>query len=73
MPEKHKDSYAYTARYNDAIYILEMVEPFLVISQKKLRAQMILKNYKSLIQRNGKYTSEQLRIKEEFYLHFMSL
>lgn len=72
-PNKHKNSFTYTVRYNDAILLLEMVEPYLVITQKKLRAQMILKFYKLLTTRNGRYSEEQRKAKEDFYKQFMAL
>jgi len=52
-PEKHENSYTYTVKYNSAINILEMIEPYLIIKQKKARAQMIINSYKSLTPRNG--------------------
>ena len=72
-PDKHENSYTYTARYNDAIYILETIEPFLVIPQKKSRTNIILDQYKLLTPRNGRYTSEQTAAKEDFYTKFMAL
>lgn len=45
-PDRHENSYIYTAKYNDALLLIEMIEPYLVIRQKKLRAQLILTTYK---------------------------
>lgn len=45
-PDKHENSYTYTARYDDAIEILKLVGPYLVIPQKRIRAQMIINDYK---------------------------
>lgn len=72
-PEKHKESYTYTVRYQNAIKIIEMVEPYLIINQKKKRAQMIIDHYKALTVRNGRYTKEQLKAKEQFYEEFMAI
>ena len=41
--------------------------PFLVIQSKKKRTQMILNEYKNVIPRNGRYSEEGLKKKEEFY------
>lgn len=71
-PDKHENSFTYTAKYNDAIYILEVIEPFLVILQKKNRARIILNEYKLLTPRNGRYTPEQKAAKEDFYTKFMA-
>lgn len=72
-PINHKDSYTYTVRYDEAILLLKEIEPYLVIEQKKLRAQMILNEYKNLTPRNGRYSEELLKKKEEFYTKFMSI
>jgi hypothetical protein len=72
-PISHKDSYTYILRYNDTISLLKEIEPYLVIEQKKLRAQMILNEYKKLTPRNGRYSEELLRQKEEFHNRFISV
>lgn len=50
-----------------------MIDPYLVIQQKKLRSQMILNQYKNLTPRNGRYSKELLAAKEAFYTKFMTL
>lgn len=72
-PINHKDSYTYILRYDEAISLLKDIEPYLVIEQKKLRAQMILKDYKRLTPRNGRYSEELLSQKEEFHNRFVSI
>lgn len=72
-PIHHKDSFTYIIRYNEAILLLKEVEPYLVIEQKKLRAQLILNEYKNLTPRNGRYSEELLKKKEEFHTRFMSI
>ena len=71
--EKHLDSYTYRVIYNDALKLLEKVEPYLVIKKKKLRAKHILYNYKKVTPRNGKYSEELKKKKEQFYIDFMEL
>jgi len=71
--EKHLDSYTYRVIYDDAIKLLEVIEPYLVIQKKKLRAKFILENYKSVTPRNGKYTEEMKKKKEQFYIDFMKI
>lgn len=39
---KHQDSYVYTVKYDNAIELLAEITPFLVITQKKQRAELIL-------------------------------
>lgn len=71
--EIHKDCYSYVLRRNDAISLLIDIQPYLVIDVKRKRAELILKKYKSLTPRNGRYTEEMLVEKEEFYNEFMGI
>ena len=71
--EIHKDCYSYVLRRNDAISLLIDIEPYLVIDVKRKRAELILKKYKSLTPRNGRYTEEMIVKKEEFYNEFMGI
>ncbi len=71
--EKHKNSYTYRVIYDDAISLLREIEPYLVIQQKKLRAQHILNYYKKITPRNGRYSDELRKLKEQFYMDFMIL
>lgn len=71
--EKHKNSYTYRVIYDDALSLLREIEPYLVIEQKKLRAQHILNNYKQITPRNGRYSDELRKLKEQFYIDFMTL
>ncbi|MBD5638262.1 hypothetical protein HYI18_06610 [Clostridium botulinum] len=71
--ERHTDSFTYTIKYNDVINLLIQIEPYLVIKNKKARAKLIIKKYKSVTPRNGKYSNETLKAKEEFYKEFISI
>lgn len=71
--EKHKNSYTYKMTYNDAIELLKDIEPYLVIPKKKLRAKLIIEKYKKVTPRNGRYSKEMKKLKEEFYKEFMSI
>lgn len=71
--EKHKDSYTYTITYDNAINLLEEIEPYLVIYKKKARAKHIISKYKKVTLRNGRYNNEQKLVKEQFYTDFMAL
>lgn len=71
--EIHKDCYSYVLRRNDAISLLIDIEPYLVIDVKRKRTELILKKYKSLTPRNGRYTEEMLVEKEEFYNEFIGI
>jgi len=72
-PEKHKNSYTYTIKYNEAIDLLIQIEPYLIIESKKKRSKLILDKYKDLTPRNGRYSKEMLIEKELFYNEFINL
>lgn len=40
--EKHKNSYTYIEKYNDAIKLLTYIEPYLVINSKKAVPSLLL-------------------------------
>ncbi|WP_346889393.1 hypothetical protein [Clostridium sp. UBA1056] len=72
-PEKHKLSYSFVIKHNNAIKLLEDIYPYLIIESKRNRAEMIITQYKSLTPRNGRYTEEQLAKKESFYEEFINI
>lgn len=71
-PGVHKNTFAINITYYDALRVLQDIEPYLVIERKRKRAKHILENYLSVTPRNGKYSSEMLQRKKEFYREFMS-
>ncbi len=71
--ETHKNSYTYTIIYDEAIQLLQDIEPYLVIEKKKARAQHIISKYKEVTIRNGRYNKSQRLAKEQFYIDFIAL
>ncbi|MFD3155878.1 hypothetical protein ACFIJ5_03295 [Haloimpatiens sp. FM7330] len=71
--EKHKNSYTYVVKYNTAINLLKEIEPYLIINSKRKRAKLIIENYKKVTSRNGRYSKEMRKNKEEFYQKFISI
>jgi hypothetical protein len=71
--ERHKKSYVYTIRQNHAIWLLENIYEYLLIFQKKKRAELIITEYKKVTKRNGRYTKEEMQAKLEFYKTFMAV
>jgi len=55
---RHNDSYAWSARQDRAICLLNEIRCFLII--KKPQADLITAQYKSVTHRAGKYTPEML-------------
>ncbi|WP_027623766.1 LAGLIDADG family homing endonuclease [Clostridium lundense] len=72
-PDKHKNSYTYELKYNDAIELLTWIYPYLIINEKKERAIIIINEYKKVTPRNGRYSKEMLQAKELFYERFMKI
>lgn len=70
--KKHQDSYNFYVIYNNAIKLLIEIEPYLIIESKKKIAKLIIEKYKSLTPRNGRYSEEQLSLKELFYKEFIN-
>lgn len=50
--DKHKNSYTYIVRYDEAIELLKELLPYLVIESKKRRAILLLEKYKEVTPRN---------------------
>lgn len=71
--DRHKNSYTYYLKYNDAIDLLKEIEPYLIIETKKKRAQMLVNRYKAITPRNARYSAEMLNMKEQFYKEFIEL
>jgi hypothetical protein len=57
----HHDSYAWTIRSDKAIKLLKDIKRYLIV--KKPQADLIIKKYKSVTHRSGKYTPEMLEKK----------
>lgn len=71
--DAYEDYYEFTLKRDDAINALHSIYPYLITPLRKERANLILTKYKDLTPRNGKYTPEMIRLKEEFYDEFISL
>ena len=71
--EKHKDCYSYVVKHDKAIELIKDIYPYLVIEIKKKRAELIIRRYTAVTPRNGRYSEEMMREKEEFYKEFISI
>ena len=61
----HTPSYTYAIYNRQAIALLEQTYPYLKTYKAK-RAEIILRNYVRLTPRNGRYTAEVKRARDEF-------
>ena len=65
-------SYAYQAYSQQALDILDQVVPYLMTYKKK-RAELVLRDYKRLTPRNGKYSMGVLGQREKFVEMFFNI
>ena len=65
-PEKHRDSWTFFLKHNNALNLLVRIEQFLVINSKSYRSKLFTQNYHNLTPRNGRYTPEKMSEKELF-------
>jgi len=66
----HRDSMIWSIKYDCAIEALRHVRPYLKEPEKVRRADLILSTYKSVTVRNGKYTAEDVAMKQQFEHEF---
>ena len=70
----HKQAWHWRVRnLNHVMFILELIAPHLKIDRKRGRANLILRSYKKVTLRNGKYNPEQLKSKLAFEEEFSNI
>lgn len=69
----HKKSWSWSLKRDSALYFLERISVYLKETSKKRRALFILKFYKKVTPRNGKYTEFQISKKQQFERIFFNL
>jgi hypothetical protein len=70
--DHHNTGYTYYISNRQALGLIEQIYPYLM-SYKKQRAALVLKNYIRLTPRNGKYTPELLKQRNEFARKVLAL
>lgn len=68
--EHHSQAYSWRVIYDNAILFLIKILPYMKEPEKIRRAKLIVKNYKDVTIRNGKYSEEQLIAKHKFEHEF---
>ena len=68
----HKQSYSWKLVNDKAFIILDDIKDYIVVPEKKYRCDLLLESYKQVTPRNGRYTSELLRLKQEFEEKFFN-
>lgn len=62
----HSDSYIWSVRHDAAIRTIRRIRPYLRVSEKVRRADLVLTRYKAVTPRNGKYTPALLNARAAF-------
>ena len=70
--DHHKPSYTYALYSRQAIDLLNQVSPFLK-TYKSRRAKLALSDYVTCTPRNGRYTEQQKKDKEQFVEKFFAI
>jgi len=69
--DHHKQSWSWKVERTAAFKILADIQHYLLVPEKRHRCALILNTYKSVTPRNGKYTPDLIKQKQEFeYLFF---
>lgn len=68
--DHHKRSWGWFLHYDAAINFLTIVLPYMKEPAKISRAKMIVEKYKSLTNRNGRYTKDEIQAKLDFETAF---
>jgi hypothetical protein len=68
--ENHSKSYVWDLAGDKAIDLLFKVLPFMLEPEKIRRATMLVREYKSVTVRNGRYSEEMKMLKLDFERHF---
>jgi hypothetical protein len=68
----HSASFAYSITNRQALTLLEQIKPYLK-SYKAHRAEIILRDYIKLTPRNGYYTEQLKREREEFEIAVLNI
>lgn len=69
---QHKDSWCWKIIRNKAIELLEQCSDYLLVPEKKYRADLIINQYKAVTPRNGRYNEERRKLKEKFEEDFFN-
>lgn len=68
-----KDSWVWKVRVNAALELLEQIQDYLLIPQKRNRAKLLTSEYKKVTPRNGRYNEEKLAQKQDFEERFFEI
>jgi hypothetical protein len=70
--QRHAASYTYQVYNRQALDLLVQLFPYLKTYRRE-RAELVLRMYKSLTPRNGRYSAHQVQAREEFVEKFFAI
>lgn len=68
--EHHKEAWKWGIKGDKAIEFLTQIKDYLLVPEKKYRADLIVNEYKAVTPRNGRYNEETLAKKLDFEKRF---
>ena len=71
--EKWKHAYNWRVSYDNALEFLKQIRPYIKVPEKTKRIDLLLKEYRKVTKRNGKYTQEEMTSKLNFERHFLEI
>ena len=69
--EHHKLAWIWSVSNDRSIEVLTIIQPYLLIPEKRYRCHLILEEYKLVTKRNGRYSPEQVIQKLDFEHRFL--
>ena len=69
---KYKDAWLWKIRTNLALQLLDQIQDYLLVPEKKYRANLLTSTYKQVTPRNGRYSEEKLKQKLAFEEQFFT-
>lgn len=71
VPDHHRTGYEYRVKRHAALGAIALLRPYLRHPEKIRRANLLLGEYVVLTRRNGKYTEDERRAREDFERRFL--
>ena len=68
----YKDSWVWQIKTNLTLELLEQIQDYLLVPEKKFRAKLLVSEYKKVTPRNGKYSEQKLAEKVVFEEKFFN-
>lgn len=70
--DHHKNAWIWHIKTNLTLELLNEIQDYLLVPEKKYRANLLTSTYKEVTPRNGKYTEEKLKAKIKFEEDFFN-